>query len=185
MKRYIRKKKNDVILDDTLLEHIWERLEAKPDSRQSRRVRHILDLLIDLKEHLGTVGALPVLAALREPIDRYTWVNQIAVSSTGVHVGVRGVGNLSEDDLWEHGAVHKLLELIQKPKGISRLRRCQMCEKVFVANDRGRGRIFCTDACKQRNYDSDPKTRKDKLAYMRDYYERWVKPQHTKRKPKK
>jgi hypothetical protein len=185
MKRYIRKKKSGVVLDEALLEHIWERLEAKPDSPQSRRVRHILDLFLDLKERIGTVGALPVLAALRDPIHRYKWVNQIAVSSTGVHVGVRGVGNLSEDDLWEHGAVHKLLDLIQKPKGLGRLRRCGMCPRVFVANDRGRGRLFCTDACKQRNYDSDPKTREDKLAYMRNYYVRWVKPQHAKKRKAK
>lgn len=170
MKRSIRKKKNGTVLDEVFLEHIWGRLEAGPDSEQLRRVRRILDLLLDLKEQVGTLGALPVLTALRELIDRFTWVSEIAVTSTDVRVGMRGVGKLSQDDLWEYGAVRTLLDLVQKPKGLSLLRRCPMCPKVFVANNRGRRRIFCTDACKMQHEYADPVKRANKLKNMRANY---------------
>jgi hypothetical protein len=179
MKRSIRKKTNSAIFDEVLLDHIWRRLEVRPNSPQSKRVRRILDLLLDLKERMGTYGPFhtygPVLAALEGLTGRYKWGNHISVSHTGVRVGMRGVGQLSEDDLWEYGAVRTLLELVQKPNGLSLLRRCKMCDAVFVANNRGRGRIFHNDACKQRHNDNDPEKRAKKLAYMRKYYADWVK----------
>jgi hypothetical protein len=176
MKRSIRKKKHNSIFDEVLLHHILGRLNAEPNSPQHKRVRRILDLLLDLKEQEGTYGAVQTLRELEKPLSRYRWAYRVAATTRGVRVHLGGIG-LEEKDFWEYGAVKTILELIQKPKGMERLRRCDFCgEPFFIETMKGRRPQFCPGTtCKQQNYENKPENREKKRAYMRQYYRDWVK----------
>jgi hypothetical protein len=176
MKRDFSKKADSTVLDEALLRHIWEALDETPHSPQSKRVRHILNLLLDLKESRATLQAvLVVLPALGKAVERYRWAYQVGITNARVKAGLRGVGRYGA---WEYGAVFKLLEIIQKPGGLDRLYRCEFCGKtLFATNVRGRRPKFCPGGlCKQRSYDGTPENRDKKAAYQRKYYKDWIAP---------
>lgn len=173
MRRDISEKKNSRTLDEALSYLIRRRLDEEPNLPQVKRVQRILDALLDLKECLGTVGATVPLTVLRGALRRYRWTNQIAVTSTKVRVGRIPLERLSEDGVWEYGAVNKLLELVQKPNGLDNFRRCKFCGKpLFVLKAKGRPREFCdnNNVCKSADEYRDPVKRERKLDYMKDYY---------------
>ena len=151
--------------------HPWpilDRLVKDPDSPHSKRVRHILELLIELKKNVGSYAAIQTLAKLRKPIDRYRFKYHVAVGSR-VSVGLATAeSNPSQDDFWEYGAVRTLLEIVGKPGGLDRIRKCE-CGTLFVAAKRS-DKTLCGSACRQRKYDRDDTRRERKRAYMKERY---------------
>jgi hypothetical protein len=164
----IRKKKNPKVLGEVLLWHISDRLKREPHSPQSKRISHILELLIELKQNVGTYGALQTLRKLEKPIDRYRFRYQLAVGS-GVRAGLRAAGsNLSANDWWEYGAVLSLLKILDQPNGLDRIHKCD-CGSLFFADKRS-DQKFCGATCRQRHYDRDGAKRDLKRTYMRTRY---------------
>lgn len=125
-----------------------------------------------MKEQRGTLGELQALRALDKPLGRYRWSCQIA-TGRNVRIYWRGVGVRNEEENWEYVAVRKLLELLEKPKGLDRLYRCGFCRKTLLARtNKGRPPEFCPDTtCKQLNHDRKPENKKNKSEYMKEYYE--------------
>jgi len=168
MRDVIRKKKNPAVLNDVLLWQITDELKKKPDAAHSKRVRHILERLIELKGYVGTYGAIQILADLREPIDRYRFKYRLAVGSK-VRAGLGTADPApSYEDSWECGAVLTLLQLLDQPDGLDRVRKCE-CGSLFFAARRS-DQKHCGNLCRQRSNDRDPVKRERKLAYMKERY---------------
>ena len=168
MSDVIRKKKSPTILNDALLWQITDELKRKPDAAHSKRVRHILERLIEIKGRVGTYGAIQILAELREPIDRYRFKYQLRVGSR-VRAGLGTADeNASQEDLWECGAVLTVLQLLDQPDGLDRVRKCE-CGSLFFAARRS-DQKHCGNLCRQRSNDRDPEKRARKLAYMKERY---------------
>jgi hypothetical protein len=164
----IRKKKVSAKADDVLLWHITEELKKRPAAAHSKRVRHIVERLIELKNHVGTYGAIQLLAELREPIDRYRFKYQLAVGSR-VFVGIGAADpNASQDELWEYRAVVTLVKLLETPDGLNRVSKCE-CGSLFFAARRS-DQKHCGNVCRQRSNDRDPEKRERKLIKMRERY---------------
>ena len=164
----IRKNTKSPILEQTLLWHITDRLDNHPASAHSKRVRHILELLIQVLENIGTLGALAPLAKLRPILDRYRFKYALGVGRT-IRAGLGcAKANPSEDDLWEYGAVATLLKLIEEPGGLNRVRKCA-CGRLYFAEGRS-DKTSCGNVCRQRKYDQDERRREEKRSYMRRRY---------------
>ena len=165
----IRKKKKSRTSGQILLWHIAQRLKDDPDSPQSKRVRRIVELLLELNKNVGVGDVLQGISILRElPIDHYRFKFNIGFNSK-VNTGMSAADDdLSQKDLWEYGAVSTLLDFVGKPGGLDRIRRCE-CGDVFFAARRA-DKKYCGNVCKQRHYDKDEDVRKRKLAIMRKNY---------------
>ena len=168
MSTLIRKNKTSSNFAKVLLWHITDRLERNPASAHSKRVKHILELLIQIRESLGSLGVLIPLAELRPLLDRYRFMYVLGVGhKIRAELGC-AKANASQDDFWEYGAVRTLLELIEEPGGLNRVRKCD-CGRLFFAEGRS-DKTSCGNVCRQRKYDQDGQRRETKRSYMRQRY---------------
>lgn len=157
---------------------IFARIETGPETAQSKRVERVLELLSRLGENPKGIDRVKITSELLSLLRRYRWVTHALVSPTSE--GYRAVfrrephgQNLSRGDGWEYTSVGTLLDLVQIPGAISKLRRCanKDCGKwLFVVQGKRR---FCDNNCKQHHFDSDEDHRREKRKYMRDYYAKY------------
>jgi hypothetical protein len=166
---------------------IFERLETGRETRQSERVRRILELLSSLGENPRGTDAVKATAELYHLLDHYRWITRAQVSLTTE--GYRAIfrrepegKNLSPEDEWEYKAVADLLDITHYPGALSRLRQCGNKEcRRWLFTPKGKPRQSCDGVCKQRRFDSDPEQQEKKRKYMRDYY---AEEKQRQRKPK-
>lgn len=140
---------------------LFYRLERQPNSQVARLRELIYQLRI-----VSTSEKNRLVTELNRELQSYKWVRHVRRTPDGYRtVLLPAMGNASS----EQGAVCTLVNLIDNPRELSRLRRCEWCGAWLYG-----GRKFCDNGgvCKQRAWDSKPENRKSKNEYMRDYYER-------------
>jgi len=151
-------------------------IEEHPDTPQSKSVERILELLRHLRnggDELSKAEQLRFTTELRNRVSTYRWVRRVSYTSKGLWASVvpADIEKLLPEDRWEYGAVGDLLDMLQFHGGFSRIGRCAdtRCGRWFYAINRS-DQKFCSLACKQHHYDSNPERRKQKQAYMREHY---------------
>jgi hypothetical protein len=170
MNSYNRKKKKATPSNEVLVERDLSYLRERPESVQAKRVKSILELLVQIEDHRSTVGFLIPFRALASRLKSYKWVRKASVNSSGLMAHYCPANeSLSEEDVWEYHAVRGLLDLAQTEEGLSRIRRCPECAQWFFALRRT-DKKYCNNVCKQRNHDKDEDKRARKLATMRANY---------------
>jgi len=160
---------------------VFRRLDDEPSLIQSKRVQHILDLLVELEENRGNLLGFHAFTRLREPLKKYKWRTGLALSGSGLRLFDSPAEELSEADEWEYQAVRFLLSLV--PHHIHRLRRCAYdgCRGWFFAEKRNDQKFCKRGACRQNYYDSDTERREKRKAKMREN-RKWHKEQDQRAK---
>ena len=167
--------------------------ERFPESAQARRAEQILELLISVQDGIEDTwewwwGSAKTKTALKKLLDRYHFKFSISFSASAGEISIstsidqadkkipRTIwsmlsGQELEDflDALEYSAVEEAMKLVGKPGGLARVRRCETCEQIFFALKRT-DQKYCTNVCRQWNYDNDPERRKQRLAKMRENY---------------
>lgn len=151
--------------DPERVNEIFQHIRDYPEDEQSRRVEEIIELLSRLGGKSSKIEKMQIVTRLDRLLSAYTWVIRIAPGMDGFrvfHAVPKG-----ERDHWEREAIRDLLAVVPFLDE-QRIRRCAECGKwLFAANLK---RKWCDGNCRQHNYDSDPKRRRDKSRYMREVY---------------
>jgi len=107
-----------------------------------------------------------VRAELNDILKSYTWVRRVYQTADGYRA-ILFPEQEHRDELEQYRGVWVLLNLMERPKDLMRLRRCadESCRAWMYG-----GKKFCSDRCKQHAYDSKPENRESKREYMRRYY---------------
>ena len=134
------------------------------------RVERILDRLYCLSRlDRGDRAAWAAFFGSGDLLNRYEWHYGLVYGRRGLRAELLFTKELPEEDAWEYSAVRFLMGLV--PLHIDRLRKCAYggCRKWFFAANRDDQQFCSRGSCRQNHYDSDPKRRKSKKIYMRDY----------------
>ena len=154
-------------------------LRLDEPGEESKTIEHILDLLSRLgalQQKRLTDGtraeAIRTLRELSRLLGDYQWAAEIAYTRQGFRSILRPVNRekLSPAKKREYEDLRMLLDLTQSPDLLSRIRRCEVCQRWLFAGNKS-DQKYCGDACKVRKYDSDPKRKEAKSAYMKKRYE--------------
>jgi hypothetical protein len=149
---------------------LFYRIEKYPDVIQSKRVERLVELFSELRDDISPSEKLRVTTRLRNALRRYTWTIQVvSTPEFSVRRVIADPTATSQHDLWEYGAVSRLLDAVPEPGHRPRIRRCDNCKTWMFAGKRTDQR-FCSASCKQKAHESDPEKREKKLAHMREAY---------------
>lgn len=144
---------------------IVERLNNAPDKPEVKRIGEMLMLFSRLIDDERGVVRRKLVQMLRP----YQWASRVVLTSAGFGIVSFNRAELTKSEKWEHDAIYKLLRTLHED-GKPRIRPCddKECPRWFYAAKRVDQR-FCSDNCKQHDYDSDPDRRAEKAAYMREH----------------
>lgn len=165
MRTTIRKHDKPDRATSYIADELFKRLEAEPDTIQSKRVGHVLALLARLGQNEWD---FPTFTQLREPLRRYKWRYGLTLGKGGLRAELAFTEKMSGADEWEHRMIRWLMSLV--PHHIDRLRRCAFegCKRWLFAGDRYDQKFCKGRACRQLHHDSDPKHREQKNERMRE-----------------
>ncbi len=138
----------------------------RPNDTHVVRVFRILELL---KGPQNIRTGTELNARLR----RYQWHSSAHLWRGALHESLRPPLGLSEPERWEYVAVRELLNLLRERGELEMVHRCKMwgvrsgCEGWFYARPYAKRDRFCSDACKQFDYDSEPKVKARKANHAK------------------
>jgi hypothetical protein len=135
---------------------------------QADRVHRIFGLYTRMMHDWGysTDSASQVL---NHHLSRYRWENLLTLDLKPYS---RPAPDVIGEDFNEYYAIRAFLDLAATENGLSRVKLCPQCSEWFIAVRRGDQR-FCSGACKQKNFYSDPKKREEQRKRMKDNYAIW------------
>ena len=161
-------------LDPEQFQKIFWQIRNYPEKPQSKRIVELFELFGSLHDGLSATQRGRIISRLRHVLSGYRWEVQVSPSREWFRASYfpADEDKLSEDDQQEYRVVRVLLDLLPLDGKMHRIRRCAepSCKKWFFAATRGDQR-FCSENCRKRHYDSDPKNRENKKRYMRRHRE--------------
>ncbi len=168
------KRKNEIIKKTeewATFNAIFYRMEKNPHGSESQRVEHIIELLSTLGGPLSDFKKkAETLPELRRSLSRYQWVRRVEPTQEGWRsVTMPKFEVISASEKWEYEAISALLDLAERPDGLSRIRRCEIekCSRWLYASAKI-GQRWCSDKCKVSNYDNNEERKEKKKLAMRE-----------------
>ena len=172
---------------------LFSRFRLVPPTPEAQRVESILELLVAANTFLsewqnatsseagpGFLGAYcrkanaeqayhETLARLEEALKPYQWRSAISGDIDGFHEKLEWSENIPHGPAhWEHAILRVLLDRINYPGELSRIRRCSDCQNWFYAATSHQR--FCGEACRRRYTASCPEFKEKRRNYMKQVY---------------
>jgi hypothetical protein len=168
---YRKKNISPTVMGKREFDALLFRLSNQPHTPQSRRrvarIWQVLGLVRRLGEPLPNREKTMIALELDRSLQASRWLRRVSMTKEGVRTFfVPNRNNPSPDDAWEHEAVNDLVELLNYPDVLARIRECP-CGKLFFRVGRKK---FHHPNCKQNHYDSDPERREEHREKMRKVY---------------
>jgi hypothetical protein len=172
---------------------LFSQFRRVPPTPEAQRVESILELLVAANTFLsewqnatsseagpGFLAAYcrkanaeqayhETLARLEEALKPYQWRSAISGDIDGFHEKLEWSESIPHGPAhWEHAILRVLLDRINYPGELSRIRRCSDCQNWFYAATSHQR--FCGEACRRRYTARSPQFKEKRRRYMKQVY---------------